>query len=72
MSTSIIVVNKKIKEYLGWASNVPGGGVVMCRALKQKGMPTYHGMIGHIMKDLEKSHFQNVSHNVSTEEVWSR
>lgn len=45
------------------------GGVVMCRALKQKGMHTFHGMLGYVMKDMDEIHYQNISHNVTAEDL---
>ncbi|MCO5572801.1 hypothetical protein L7F22_026560 [Adiantum nelumboides] len=47
MASLIIAVNKKIKTHLGWDKSSPAGANnVLCRALKQKNMHTFHGMLG--------------------------
>ncbi|KAI5077599.1 hypothetical protein GOP47_0007423 [Adiantum capillus-veneris] len=68
-STSIIAVNKKVKTYLGWDRESPVGATVLCRALKQKNMHTFQGMIGYCLKDVGKDHFENVGHNISPHDI---
>lgn len=66
---SMIAISRVIKEYLGWDKNVPVGGVVMCRSLKNTGLHTFHGLIGYCMKDLDENHFQMVDHNLAAEDI---
>ncbi|MCO5571067.1 hypothetical protein L7F22_024798 [Adiantum nelumboides] len=68
-STSLVAVNKKVKEYLGWDKCKPPGSIVLCHALKQHGMHTFQGMVGYCLKDRDQPHFQNVVHNISTDDI---
>ncbi|KAI5076075.1 hypothetical protein GOP47_0008140 [Adiantum capillus-veneris] len=69
MATSIVAVSKKIKQYLGWETDSPVGANVLCRALKQKNMLTFHGMLGYCMKDMDQPHYENFAHNVSVDDI---
>lgn len=63
---SIIVVNRLIKQYLGWEKKEGLMGMVMCRSLKNARLHTFHGMS---MKDLDEPHFATVDHNVTANDL---
>ncbi|MCO5580051.1 hypothetical protein L7F22_033917 [Adiantum nelumboides] len=69
MATSVIAISKKVNIYLGWDKNCPQGGNVLCRALQQKGMHTFEGMLGYCLKDAGKEHFENVGHNITPDMI---
>lgn len=58
MVAYIVVVSKKIKNYLGWDVNKPAGARIMWHTLTQKKLHTFQGMVGYCMKDLDKPHYQ--------------
>ncbi|MCO5600128.1 hypothetical protein L7F22_054236 [Adiantum nelumboides] len=68
-STSLVAINKMVKNYLGWANAPPPGGIVICRALTQRRLHTLEGIIGYCLKDNGQAHFQVVQHNMTTEQI---
>lgn len=42
----------------------------MCRRLANKGLNTFHGMIGYCMKDACRDHFEIVTILASTTSTW--
>ena len=68
-STSVIAVSKKLKTYLGWDTQQPPGGMVMCRKLSNKGLHTFAGMVGYSMKDSDQPHFETTDHNISADDI---
>ncbi|MCO5551220.1 hypothetical protein L7F22_004719 [Adiantum nelumboides] len=68
-ATSLISINKKVRQYLGWDSDKPVGALILCRALKQKNMHTFRGMVGYCMKDRDEAHFQKVDYNISVDDL---
>ncbi|MCO5609929.1 hypothetical protein L7F22_064164 [Adiantum nelumboides] len=67
-ATLLIAINKKVRKYLGWDTDKPAGALILCRALKQRNMHTFHGMVGYCMKDCDEAHFQKVDHNISADD----
>ena len=47
----------------------PAGGVVICKKLQNRGLHTFHDMLGYCMKDVMKDHFEIVNHNISMEDM---
>ncbi|MCO5584308.1 hypothetical protein L7F22_038232 [Adiantum nelumboides] len=47
----------------------PAGAIVLCRALKQRGMHTFRGMVGYCLKDRDVPHFQRVEHKISADDI---
>ncbi|MCO5583934.1 hypothetical protein L7F22_037852 [Adiantum nelumboides] len=68
-ATSLIAINKKVRRYLGWDTDKPAGGLILCRALKQRNMHTFRGMVGYCMKDRGEPHFRKVDHNISADDL---
>ncbi|MCO5570324.1 hypothetical protein L7F22_024043 [Adiantum nelumboides] len=68
-SSSLVSVNKKIKGYLGWDKQNAQGGIVLCRALKQRNLHTFRGMVGYCYKDHDQPHFRCVTHNITAEDI---
>ncbi|MCO5569047.1 hypothetical protein L7F22_022753 [Adiantum nelumboides] len=69
LATSRVSVNKKVKRYLGWATEKPTAVLVLCRALTQRNMHTFCGMVGYCLKDCDQPHFCKVEHNISMDDV---
>ncbi|KAI5077190.1 hypothetical protein GOP47_0007014 [Adiantum capillus-veneris] len=69
LSSSLIAINKKLKSYLGWDKEGSAGANILCRALKQKNMHTFQGMVGYCMKDEGEPHFQKLTHNVTVDDI---
>ncbi|MCO5603424.1 hypothetical protein L7F22_057574 [Adiantum nelumboides] len=68
-ATSLVFVNKKVKRYLGWATEKPTAALVLCRALTQHSMHTFCGMVGYCLKDCDQPHFRKVEHNISADDM---
>jgi len=43
--------------------------MVICKKLTNKGLHTFHGMLGYCMKDAQQDHFQTIDHNISAEDI---
>ncbi|MCO5589389.1 hypothetical protein L7F22_043356 [Adiantum nelumboides] len=68
-ATLLIAVKRMVKACLGWDSCKLVGASVLCRALKQRGMHTFRGMVGYCLKDRDELHFQKVEHNISADDI---
>ncbi|KAI5075760.1 hypothetical protein GOP47_0009836 [Adiantum capillus-veneris] len=68
-TSSLVAANRKVKQYLGWDKVVPAGGMVLCRALKQRNMHTFEGMPSYCLKDQDQPYFQVVMHNIHADEI---
>ena len=44
---TMVSVSRILKKYLGWDIQKPAAGIVMCKALSNKGLHTFHGLIGY-------------------------
>ena len=63
-------MNTEIRKFLGWDKNKPSvGASVMCKALTQTKVHTWHGMIGYCQKDTGEEHFKEVYHNISADDM---
>ena len=51
VASSIIAVNKLVKQDLGWDFQNLVGAIVMCHHPKQWHLHTFHGMVGYFLKD---------------------
>ncbi|MCO5576548.1 hypothetical protein L7F22_030360 [Adiantum nelumboides] len=67
-ATLLIAINKKVRRYLGWDTDKPAGGLILCHALKQRNMHTFRGMVEYCMKDRDEPHFQKVDHKISVDD----
>lgn len=47
-----------VQEHLGWSKNPPAGAVVCIKKLTGRGLHTFHGLLGYIMKDEGQAHFK--------------
>lgn len=36
----------------------------MCKKISNKGLQTFHGVIGYCIKDADKDHFKTINHNI--------
>jgi len=62
-------MNEEIKMALGWTKgHVPHGAHVTCKSLMNKGLHTWHGMIGYCTKDRGQEHYNCISHNISQDD----
>ncbi|MCO5600477.1 hypothetical protein L7F22_054590 [Adiantum nelumboides] len=52
---SLKSINKKVRQYLGWDTDKPVGALILCRALKQKNMHTFRGIVGATMDEGSES-----------------
>lgn len=39
---SMVLVTKLLRVYLNWDKDKPSGGIVMCKAISNKGLHTFH------------------------------
>ena len=58
---SVPAVAKLMKEYLGWDKCKPLGGVAACKKLCNRGLHTFHGMLGYCMHVILKDHYEMVA-----------
>ena len=65
----MVFVSRILKKYLGWDIQKLAARIVMCKALSNKGLHTFHGLIGYCMKDAQQDHFQTIDHNVTAEDI---
>ncbi|MCO5569850.1 hypothetical protein L7F22_023564 [Adiantum nelumboides] len=54
-ATSLIAINRKMREYLSGDVQKLAGGLILCRALKQRDMHTFRGMVGFVAEDMQSN-----------------
>ncbi|KAL2613580.1 hypothetical protein R1flu_025272 [Riccia fluitans] len=67
-SSSMTILKREIKEVIGWQWNLPVGGSVCLKSLREKGLHTVIGLIGYCLKDEGAPHFRFYSKNITEEQ----
>lgn len=67
-------VTKELNKLFGWRKGDPGcpttGTVIIAKNLTNKGLHTWHGMIGYVTKDEGKAHFRmEITDNITPEDL---
>ncbi|KAL2643883.1 hypothetical protein R1flu_011470 [Riccia fluitans] len=67
-SSSTTILKREIKEVIGWQWNLPVGGSMCLKSLREKGLHTVIGLIGYCLKVEEAPHFRFYSKNITEEQ----